>query len=283
MSNAPSRSTASRRRIRVGGWLVVGTLAVTLATPAVAGADQQAAAPDPGRILLLASASVAESDEGTEAPRAEAAEAAPTSGDPAGSPAVAHRPVVYRPPLRGAPRGKVGAGVRGALWLPLPQVLAPDHVALTAQDAPSLFWYTAGAVPEGVRVVFSLVDPARPEPLAEVELPRPTQPGIQRVRLDALGVTLEPEVECEWSVALVSDDDERDLDLVSVASILRVKEPKLGDAPADAARLAELGLWYDALEALHDAIENHPEDAFARQQQAALLSQGGLPRAASEP
>jgi hypothetical protein len=275
-------------RPSVAGLLgIAGALALTLAAP-VAAADEEAEKPaadvvsSAPRIVVLASASISDADEGAESPAPRAADAAPTSGGNVTSSAIPSRPVIYRPPLRGAPRGKVGAGVRGALWLPLPHVLAPDHVALTAQEAPSLFWYVAGAIPDGVRVVFSLVDPARPDPLAEKELPRPTQPGIQRIRLDDLGVTLRPEVECEWSVALVSDADEHDLDLVSVGSILRVKEPRLDDAPADAARLAELGLWYDALEAVHDAVESHPKNAFALQQQAALLRQGGLASAAPE-
>src|SRR4030042_2532768 len=51
-------------------------------------------------------------------------------------------PPIYQPPLRGAPGGRVGGGTRGigeeliALF-----ALAPNHVALTVQEQPTLYWY----------------------------------------------------------------------------------------------------------------------------------------------
>ena len=52
---------------------------------------------------------------------------------------------VYRPPLRGAPRGRVGGGSRGtgreSFVL---SVLAPDHTGLTTSEQPSLYWFISG-------------------------------------------------------------------------------------------------------------------------------------------
>ncbi len=41
------------------------------------------------------------------------------------------------------------------------------------------------------------------------------------------------------------------------------------------------GIWYDALEAISNAIDAHPEDASLREERASLLNQVGLPQAAA--
>ena len=49
--------------------------------------------------------------------------------------------VVYHPPLRGAPAGRIGGASRGGapgVALPALEVLAPDHVGLTAREQPTL-------------------------------------------------------------------------------------------------------------------------------------------------
>jgi predicted Zn-dependent protease len=48
-----------------------------------------------------------------------------------------------------------------------------------------------------------------------------------------------------------------------------------------AAIYAEAGIWYDALEAISNAVDAHPEDASLREQRASLLKQVGLPEAAA--
>src|SRR5512134_1193228 len=48
---------------------------------------------------------------------------------------------VYKPPLRGAPRGRIGGGTRGTGLDSLAlSVLAPDHSGLTIREQPSLYW-----------------------------------------------------------------------------------------------------------------------------------------------
>lgn len=195
--------------------------------------------------------------------------------------------VVYRPPRRGAPRTNVGAGgVRGARALPQLLALAPDHVGLTTRATPSLFWYV-DALPEGglaeggLDVVFTLNREDRIEPLVEATLAPPGAPGIQRVRLADHGVKLAPDVDYEWSIALVGQDEPRPQLVVSVGYLRRVERPAdLPGAAPDAAAYARAGLWYDALTALGDAIERHPGDATLRSQRSSLLSQARLEPAA---
>jgi hypothetical protein len=185
------------------------------------------------------------------------------------------KPVVYRPPRRGSPQGRVAGGVRGATALPQPLALAPDHVGHTLRSTPSLFWHIDGTPPETARIVFTLVLVDGVEPILERELPIPAATGIQRVRLADLGVSLDPEVDYAWSVSLLAGDD-RAADLVSEGALRRVGADALEGRPPSARAFAEQGLWYDALEALSDALEAVPGDAELGAQRDSLLRQAGL-------
>jgi hypothetical protein len=174
---------------------------------------------------------------------------------------------VYKLPSVGKPRRRVGGGRRGGESAPRVTALVPDHVGLTAQAQPSLYWRLEGAAAPGARFEIALTDGEAIDPLVERALGGPLSPGLQRIDLAELGVSLAVGPEYEWSVALVVDPQERSRDLVTTGWIRRVAEP---DPPAgDAATRAAQGLWYDAL----DAAARDPAGGPAL---AALLSQVGL-------
>ncbi len=191
---------------------------------------------------------------------------------------------VYKPPRRGSPRAKVSGGMRGVLALPTPLALAPAHLAHTVSDQPSLFWHIDAVPSRGSRLVFTLIDEDSIEPLAEVSLESPAQAGIQRIRLTDLGIHLEPEIEYEWSVALVPDPARRARDVISTGYLRRVGQPEeLAEELANLApgrggvdTYAALGLWYDALEAISDSIDSAPADPTLRGHRNALFRQGEL-------
>jgi hypothetical protein len=149
---------------------------------------------------------------------------------------------------------------------------------------PSLFWHIDAIPAATAKLVFTLIDDRSIDPLVEVVLPAPSNVGIHRIRLAEHGVMLGSETEYEWSVALVSDPDDRTRDVVSAGFIRRVERPVESVASesvapefvASTADYAELGLWYDALESIHDAIDASPGDAALREQRDALLRQAGL-------
>jgi hypothetical protein len=184
--------------------------------------------------------------------------------------------IVYQPPRRGSPRGRLGGGARGARALPSPLALVPDHVALTGQAAPSLYWYVDDALPENVDATFTLLEAEGVNPLLEITLPRPAAAGIQRVRLADHGIELALDNEYEWVIAIVPNPKERSNDIITVASIRRVEEPRLEGRPATASTYAALGLWYDALQSLNEAIERAPDDASLHALRAQLFGQAGL-------
>ena len=203
-------------------------------------------------------------------------------------PAGAAQPLpVYKPPLRGTPRARVGGGVRSATadW-PSLYVLVPEHTGQTISAQPSLFWYVDGPVPEGVPLMFTVFEDTTVEPLVETELPRPQRPGIQRIDLARYGVRLERGTEYEWTVALVIDREHRSSDIVAAGWIDRIEPPSdlgAGEGASGARIYAEHGLWYDAVAAASNAIRADPTNARLRAAREALLRQVGLGMLASAP
>jgi uncharacterized protein DUF928 len=190
--------------------------------------------------------------------------------------------LVYRPPLRGAPGGRVGGGSRGGGAVSV-TALVPEGRALTSLEQPSLSWYLSGSTPAPVEVTIS--DDRSVKPVLEVRLPQPVQPGVQRIRLADHGVKLEPGVQYKWFVTVVVDPARRSRDVLAGGTIERVEPSGELSARLASARpetlpmiYAEAGLWYDALGAIADLLDRTPNDQTARDDRAQLLSQAGLPK-----
>ena len=183
-------------------------------------------------------------------------------------------PIVWKPRVVGAPQERVGGAVRGSRAPTTPLALAPENLALTVKASPSLFWHMDAAAPEGVKVVFTLIDEQGEAPLVEAELAAPSRAGIYRVRLRDYAVELEADRTYAWSIALVPDMNNRSRDRISQALIFRTSASS--DVTEGATEFAARGLWYDALEALSDSIDAEPQDAEARAQRKSLLGQAGL-------
>lgn len=192
---------------------------------------------------------------------------------------------VYKPPLRGAPRGRIGGGTRGTGLDSLAlSVLAPDHSGLTIHEQPSLYWIISN--PTAFAVELTLTDSRATEPVLEARIPGPIRAGLHRVRLGDYGVRLEPGVPYRWYVAVIPDSGRRSKDILAGGIIERVEptadlRDRVARArPEELAPLyAEAGLWYDALAVSSELIERSPGQEELRRQRAALLSQVGLPDA----
>ena len=194
---------------------------------------------------------------------------------------------VYRPPLRGAPVGRVAGGSRGIMdeYPILLVVLSPDHTGLTTQEQPSLYWFLTEMMPH--RIEITIIEAQAIYPVLETRIPSPTQAGVQRIRLADYGVHLQPGVQYKWFVALVPDPDRRSKDILAWGEIERVEPTgKLQEHLADMGKArtphvyAEEGIWYDALSAVSDLINTAPADVDLRKQWASLLEQVGLPQIA---
>ena len=187
----------------------------------------------------------------------------------------------YRPPLRGAPGRRVGGASRGtfkaAAPLPTIELLAPsDHAGLTANPAPSLYFFASGPVAWPTR--FTISAPGRPAPVLEVAIRAPVAAGIYRLDLADYRLRLLPGIVYTWSVSAILDPRIPARDIVASASlVLSPPDPTVAAALAvvsptrRAALCARAGLWYDAVAA---AVAAGPEDRHAGLD--ALLREVGL-------
>jgi Domain of Unknown Function (DUF928) len=190
--------------------------------------------------------------------------------------------VVYTPPKRGAPGGRVGGGTRGIQReVFVLSVLAPDHSGLTISEQPSLYWFISG--PTSLPVELTVMDPEGVQPILETRLPAPVKAGVHRVRLADHNIRLKPGAAYRWFVTIVPDSDRRSKDILAGGAIERVDVPgdlKTKLTTANKSQLfslyAEAGLWYDAVAAISEMIEAAPQDQALRKQRAALLTQVGL-------
>jgi hypothetical protein len=214
--------------------------------------------------------------------------ASPTvTAAPVTSPTLASRKLLYKPPAAaGNIPTRVSGGARGETVDAVLIALVPNHLALTTQAQPSLFWFQSK--PAKAKFEVTVVEPKKPKPLLSLAAPEADKPGIHRVKLAKYKVELQPDVTYEWSVAIVPDAENRSKDVIAKGVLKRISPPgdlasrveKAGDLER-AAIYAEAGIWYDAFDAVSKAIDAHPDDASLRAQRASLLRQVGLPEAAA--
>lgn len=194
----------------------------------------------------------------------------------------------YQPPMRGsASSGRIGGGTRGTADAPSVtlEVLAPDHAGLTVSAQPTLYWFVNQRIETEAEL--TIVDDTSIDPLLELKLTPPIEPGIHALSLKEHGVQLKPDVAYQWFVAVVVDPGQRSYDVIAGGEIKRVAQPNelakqvqsVGAQGAPRA-YAEAGIWYDALDGLSAQISDRPDDAGLRQQRADLLDQVGLAAAA---
>ncbi len=199
----------------------------------------------------------------------------------------------YQPPMRGsASSGRIGGGTRGAGDGPSVtlEVLAPDHAGLTVSAQPTLYWFVSQRIETGAELSaeLTIVDDTSVDPMLELKLTPPIEPGIHALSLKEQGIQLKPNVPYQWFIAIVVDPSQRSYDIIAGGEIERVAQTS--DLASQLRSVgtqetpqvyAEAGIWYDALDGLSTQIGNSPNDAGLRQQRAALLDQVGLPGAAA--
>ncbi len=190
---------------------------------------------------------------------------------------------VYTPPKRGAPLARVGGGSRGVEdGLPYISVITPDHVGYTSMSAPVLYWYISEDMK--TRFEFALINDDDIEPMVEVTSEQMMTAGLNSMNLADHGVTLQPGVAYQWSVALVSDENKRSSDIVSSGQIELLEMTEEQKTVLENTRgedrvaiLAREGYWYDTFDSMSRLIADNPDNATLRTQRAALLEQIGLP------
>jgi hypothetical protein len=196
----------------------------------------------------------------------------------------ASKRITYTPPNRKTPGGRIGASTRGAVDHTLTvEVLAPDdHIGWSATAQPTLYFYLSQPVTQPLEVTIDTDELGKQrEPLLEVTLDQDQSTGIFPINLRDYGVRLAPEVIYRWSVAIITNPNQRSSDLIASGLIQHVPPPT--DFASAATHLqgdalvrsyAERGYWYDAIKTVSQAAGRQPD---WRQQRADLLDQVRLP------
>jgi Domain of Unknown Function (DUF928) len=197
-----------------------------------------------------------------------------------------HR-IVYQPPPHSTSGMRINGTSRGAADnLPMLYFLSPDHVGLTTQDKPSVFWFLSKDT--SLPCVLTLTEDNQADPCIEIHL-NGSKAGVHRTDFESQNFTLKDNVQYQLSLALIPDSTHRSNDRFCSAYIKKVDPSaalvaKLGlrARPEDRAVVyAQQGIWYDALMVLSDQIESQPGNASLREERADLLEQVNLPEAAT--
>ena len=231
--------------------------------------------------------SYAQPDPATNASPAVTGTAVSAPAPAAPAPARAPMKLTYKPPAGGGNiPTRVSGGARGGGADASLLALVPEHAALTTHAQPSLFWFQSK--PAKAKLELALVEPKKAKPVLALTSGAANQVGIHRIKLANHKIELQPDVLYEWTVAIVPDADNRSKDVIAKGVIKRVSSPgglaeKVEHASdtEKAAMYAEAGIWYDAREAISNAVDAHPQDASLREERASLLQQVGLPQAAA--
>jgi len=187
------------------------------------------------------------------------------------TPKAAASEVEYRPPSRGAPKVRVGGSTRGIAQRLSLAVIAPDHVGLSSNAQPDLYWYISRPVESPLEFALYPVDAT--DPLVEKAIPPVATAGIQRIRLSELGVKLKAGEEYQWLISFASKPNSRAKDAIASG---RVRMQPASSPLGSYAAAAHAGYWYDAYASLRNEMARHPNDARLAAVQQTLLEQVGL-------
>ncbi len=190
--------------------------------------------------------------------------------------------VRYVPPSRrGAPARTQGGGSRGCALESTPvTILAPaDHVGLTTQARPKLFWYSANDSMLPMQI--SLVEPGVTEPIWVTEV-QTGAAGFNQVQVPDTVPELVVGRRYRWTVTRLCNVRRPSNNIYARGWIERVSPDAI--APATKAlssgdrvsAYAEAGLWYDAV--MQAVAQSQDRDAASRSVLMTLLEQGGLIR-----
>lgn len=187
--------------------------------------------------------------------------------------------VLYKPPMRGAPKLRVGGGVRGGSFeTPVLQVIAPQQIGLTTLEQPVLYWHLDKAANYALEM--TVMEAGKMSPLLLEKHDGPINPGLHSFRVTGQNIRLETGKEYEWFVALIIDPEQRSKDIIAGGGIMRVSVPtglqkSLDTAPSHESGgiYAQAGLWYDAINAMVAGQGNSSDKLALNDQFAGILQQ----------
>lgn len=188
----------------------------------------------------------------------------------------------YVPPSRrGAPARTQGGGSRGCEQESVPVTLLapPDHVGLTTQARPKLFWYSVNDSMLPMQI--SLVEPGVSEPIWMTRVPTGSA-GFNSIQIPDTIPELVVGRRYRWTVTRLCNVRRPSNNTYARGWVERIVPPgrvsnQASLSPAEQVQAsAEAGIWYDAVTyAVAQSKVNDPESQSIVMM---LLEQGGLTR-----
>ena len=187
---------------------------------------------------------------------------------------------LYKPPMLGAPRLRIGGGVRGTdiLDAPVLHVLAPLQTGQTTMEQPVLYWHLDKPTKHEIEITVMAMGGV--SPLIREVLAGPVAAGLHAFRLASQDQRLALGKEYEWFVAVILDPSQRSKDIIASGGLSLVAVPPGLQAQLSTARSVEhgllyagAGLWYDAINALVEGMDKAPDKTVLSGQFAAILKQ----------
>jgi len=189
---------------------------------------------------------------------------------------------LYKPPLRGAPTGRMSGGTRGAGGkTPIFAFLAPRHTGLTFSEQPTIYWFSSEATKSPVDLTILMGKEMKP--ILKFRIAEETRAGFHPIHLADHDIRLQSGVVYQCFVSMVTDPKHPSKDIISGGAIERIAYPKNFQKKlkeTDIKRVPHLyaaeGIWFDAMNALCGRIDAAPQDSLLHQQRISLLRQGDL-------
>ena len=189
-------------------------------------------------------------------------------------------PIVYTPPVTGAPGDRIGAGTRGVNTNASNQtgepatpadrmlLLAPNGGGLTVSEAPRLYWWLPNDFEGRIQVMIQADQADRA--LLAFRQPIKSAAGRQEFDLSKFGVRLAHDKTYYWTIQLTDAAGKKWANQTTFIKRVEQKVENASDDPVATARaLAASGIWYDAYAML-------AEDPKLKAQGTSLLASVGL-------
>ena len=157
---------------------------------------------------------------------------------------------------------------------------APDHVGLTLQQSPVLYYFVSKATTLPTR--FTLRNADTREVIADVPLTSPTTAGFWPIRFKDHGIVLEPGVDYRWFVRVIRNADVPSDDLIVGGRIECCPDELIYlDVPRVCTtetvhEYARNGFWYDTFACVSELIEAEPNNQKLRRLRERLAMDMGL-------
>lgn len=156
---------------------------------------------------------------------------------------------------------------------------APDHVGLTLQQSPVLYYFVSKATTLATR--FTLRNAQTSDVVADVPLSSPTTAGFWPIRFKDHGIVLDPGVDYRWFVRVQNSDSSAE-DLVVGGSIeccpeelIYLEVPRVCNSET-VHEYAMNGIWYDTFACVSELIEAEPNNEKLRRLRERLVRDTGL-------